>query len=153
MELTLLEPDVATLISRGDSLVLQVQTSDLERALRINATTGDLRAARAALKAGNEVSCYCRHCLRDFSFLTTRRPLFIGQTQLANFASKQMATNSRHADCTLIIQKNRKSAQDGTIRLSILLVESAFQSVQTSWAHLDPLAAALVRFVDDFSQK
>ncbi len=105
MELTLLEPDVATLISRGDSLVLQVQTSDLERALRINATTGDLRAARAALKAGNEVSCYCRHCLRDFSFLTTRRPLIIEQTQSANFASKQMATNSHHADCTLIIQK------------------------------------------------
>ena len=55
MELSLLEADVAALISRGDSLVLQVQTSDLDRALRINATTGELRAARTSLKAGHEV--------------------------------------------------------------------------------------------------
>jgi len=55
MELALLEPDAATLISRGDSLVLQVQVNDLDRALRINATTGELRAARSALKADNEV--------------------------------------------------------------------------------------------------
>ena len=56
MELALLEPDAATLISRGDSLVLQVQVNDLDRALRINATTGELRAARSALKADNEVN-------------------------------------------------------------------------------------------------
>lgn len=55
MELSLLEPDVATLISRGDSLVLQVQKVDLERALRINSTTGELRVARTALKASSEV--------------------------------------------------------------------------------------------------
>lgn len=55
MELSLLEPDVATLISRGDSLVLQVQKVDLERALRINTTTGELRVARTALKASSEV--------------------------------------------------------------------------------------------------
>ena len=56
MELSLLDPDVATLISRGDSLVLQVQKVDLERALRINTTTGELRAARTALKASSEVT-------------------------------------------------------------------------------------------------
>lgn len=56
MELSLLEPDVATLISRGDSLVLQVQKVDLERALRINTTTGELRVARTALKASSEVT-------------------------------------------------------------------------------------------------
>ncbi|XP_046644687.1 utrophin-like isoform X8 [Daphnia pulicaria] len=55
MELSLLDPDVATLISRGDSLVLQVQKVDLERALRINTTTGELRVARTALKASSEV--------------------------------------------------------------------------------------------------
>ncbi|KAI9557614.1 dystrophin [Daphnia sinensis] len=55
MELSLLDPDVATLISRGDSLVLQVQKVDLERALRINTTTGELRAARTSLKASSEV--------------------------------------------------------------------------------------------------
>lgn len=55
MELSLLEPDVATLISRGDSLVLQVQKIDLERALRINTTTGELRIARTTLKASSEV--------------------------------------------------------------------------------------------------
>lgn len=51
----MLEPDVATLISRGDSLVLEVQKVDLERALTINSTTGELRVARTALKASNEV--------------------------------------------------------------------------------------------------
>lgn len=51
-----LEPDVASLISRGDSLVLQVQKLDLERALRVNATTGQLRSARSALKNSSEVS-------------------------------------------------------------------------------------------------
>lgn len=56
MELSLLDPDVATLISRGDSLVLQVQKVDLERALRINTTTGELRVARTALKASSEVT-------------------------------------------------------------------------------------------------
>lgn len=56
MELSLLEPDVATLISRGDSLVLQVQKVDLERALGINTTTGELRGARTALKASSEVN-------------------------------------------------------------------------------------------------
>lgn len=58
MELALLEPDAATLISRGDSLVLQVQVNDLDTALRINATTGELRAARSALKADNEVNIF-----------------------------------------------------------------------------------------------
>ena len=52
----MLEPDVATLISRGDSLVLQVQKVDLDRALRINTTTGELRVARTALKASSEVN-------------------------------------------------------------------------------------------------
>jgi hypothetical protein len=56
MELSLLDTDVATLISRGDSLVLQVQKVDLERALRINTTTGELRVARTALKASSEVT-------------------------------------------------------------------------------------------------
>ncbi len=56
MELALLDTDVASLISRGDSLVLRVQTADLQRALLINTTTGDLRAARAALRAENEVT-------------------------------------------------------------------------------------------------
>ena len=56
MEFSLLEPDVATLISRGDTLVLLVQNCDLDRALRINATTGELRAARSSLKVGNEVN-------------------------------------------------------------------------------------------------
>jgi len=55
-ELSLLDPDVATLISRGDSLVLQVQKVDLERALCINTTTGGLRVARTALKASSEVT-------------------------------------------------------------------------------------------------
>ena len=56
MDLAALEPDVASLISRGDSLVLQVQKVDLERALRTNATTGQLRSARSALKTSSEVS-------------------------------------------------------------------------------------------------
>ena len=55
IELALLEPDVATLISRGDGLVLRVQTDDMERALQINATTAELRLGRTTLKAAHEV--------------------------------------------------------------------------------------------------
>lgn len=55
VELSLLEPDVATLISRGDGLVLRVQTTDMDRALQINATTSELRSARTVLKTAHEV--------------------------------------------------------------------------------------------------
>ena len=67
MELSLLDPDVATLISRGDSLVLQVQKVDLERALRINTTTGELRVARTALKASSEVTKKLKEFFHYFS--------------------------------------------------------------------------------------
>ncbi|EFX89386.1 dystrophin [Daphnia pulex] len=69
MELSLLDPDVATLISRGDSLVLQVQKVDLERALRINTTTGELRVARTALKASSEVTKKLKEFFHYFSML------------------------------------------------------------------------------------
>lgn len=71
MELSLLDPDVATLISRGDSLVLQVQKVDLERALRINTTTGELRAARTSLKASSEVT---RKSLEFFRYFPISEP-------------------------------------------------------------------------------
>lgn len=71
MELSLLDPDVATLISRGDSLVLQVQKVDLERALRINTTTGELRAGRTSLKASSEVT---RKSLEFFRYFPISEP-------------------------------------------------------------------------------
>ena len=64
-ELALLEPDLATLISRGDSLVLQVQTLDMDWALQINATTAELRAGRSSLKASHEV-CHTSHVRRFY---------------------------------------------------------------------------------------
>ena len=70
-ELALLEPDLATLISRGDSLVLQVQTLDMDWALRINATTAQLRAGRSSLKARHEVCPFRSFLLLDGTLAET----------------------------------------------------------------------------------
>lgn len=50
-----LEPDVATVISRGDTLTLETHTTDIQRAHNIRLAVNDLRAQWGGLKTRMEV--------------------------------------------------------------------------------------------------
>lgn len=57
--MSLLQPDVATLISRGDTLVYGLHSRDVAAAETLRRRLDDLRARWHALKSHMEVSTHC----------------------------------------------------------------------------------------------